>query len=65
MSDLQDIITHNAHRAYEQGVIREQERIIKLLEEFANNLRDYNWQTGQMRYDQIQDAIALIKGEQK
>jgi hypothetical protein len=31
MSDLQDIITHNAHRAYEQGVIREQERILKLL----------------------------------
>lgn len=26
MSDLQDIIAHNAHRAYEQGVIRERER---------------------------------------
>ena len=50
--------------AMEIGRDRERERIIKLLEQFANDLRDYNWQTGQMRYEQIQDAIKLIKGEQ-
>lgn len=26
MSDLQDVIAHNAHRAYDQGVTRERER---------------------------------------
>ena len=39
MSDLQDIITHNAHRAYEQGVIREQERILRLLEQELNKVK--------------------------
>lgn len=33
MSDLQDIIAHNTHRAYEQGAIRERERILKLVKE--------------------------------
>lgn len=33
MSDLQDIVTHNALRAYDQGVTRERERIVALLTE--------------------------------
>lgn len=33
MSDIQDIIAHNTHRAYEQGVSREHERILKLVKE--------------------------------
>ena len=39
MSDLQEIITHNAHRAYEQGVSREQERVLKLLEQELNKVK--------------------------
>jgi hypothetical protein len=53
MSELNDLIHTNAHNAFGIGVRTEQERIIKLLEEFG-------WVD--MRAD---DLVALIKGEQK
>ena len=37
MSDLNDLIHTNAHRAYEQGVKREQERILKVLQPHAEH----------------------------
>ena len=54
MSDLNDLIHTNAHRAYEQGVQREQERIIKLLEE-----------TLLIHADQKIILVRSIMGEQK
>ena len=51
MSDLQDLIHTNATKAFNQGVERERERIIKLLED-TDSVCSY-W------------AIELIKGEQK
>lgn len=67
MSDLHDIITHNAHRAYEQGISRERERIIKLLEPLAEHedfCKDgcYPEDCSAPSYE---FAIGLIKGEQK
>jgi hypothetical protein len=68
MSDLQDLIHTNALRAYEQGVERERERIIKRLEAYfelsqlpGDNGTEENpeWDNG------FQAAIALIKGKQK
>ena len=50
MSDLNDLIHTNATIAFNQGVERERDRIIKLLEEDADN----NYY-----------ALQLIKGEQK
>jgi len=72
MSDLNDLIHTNAHRAYEQGVQRERERIIKLLEPLAEHDEE-------MCYDDekldcfsedcsapiYQYAIELIRGEKK
>jgi hypothetical protein len=52
MSDLNDLIHTNAHRAYEQGVQREQERIIKILMDYAPHLTTIG-------------LMELIKGEQK
>ena len=59
MSDLQDLIHTNAVIAYKQGVERERERIIKLLED-------------EVRHDfppiiemSLDNLKALIKGEQK
>jgi hypothetical protein len=62
MSDLNDLIHTNAHRAFEQGVQREQERIIKLLETSA--LDAYHDDPVTMN-DGILACISLIKGEQK
>jgi hypothetical protein len=50
MSDLNDLIHTNATIAFNQGVERERDRIIKLLEEDADN----NYY-----------ALQLIKAEQK
>ena len=59
MSELNDLIHTNAVIAYKQGVERERERIIKLLED-------------EVRHDfppiiemSLDNLIALIKGEQK
>jgi hypothetical protein len=62
MSDLNDLIHTNAQRAYEQGVMRERERIIKLLE----NPYFHNIQSPDIHIDcEMCKTIALIKGEQK
>jgi hypothetical protein len=72
MSDLNDLIHTNASIAYNQGVLRERERIVSTLEEekrkceqaglFANDpiLRD----DLQKAFIGLQIALALIKGEQ-
>ena len=63
MSDLNDLIHTNAHRAYEQGVQRERERIIKLIERL-----DIDFMASEDDPFAVGDAldlIALIKGEQK
>lgn len=54
MSDLQDLIHTNAVIAYKQGVEREQERIIQLIQE-----------TLLIHTDQKFFLIRSIKGEQK
>ena len=65
MSDLQDIIAHNAHRAYEQGVTRERERIIDLLENqiYRRKYEGFFWKDTIDKVS-IPDLVALIKGEQ-
>jgi hypothetical protein len=70
MSDLQDIITHNAHRAYEQGVIREQERILKLLEHELSIVKglsfvDNNSAVIMAQMSAIEKVIARIVSEHK
>jgi hypothetical protein len=70
MSDLQDIITHNAHRAYEQGVIREQERILKLLEHELSIVKglsfvDNNSAVIMAQMSAIEKVIARIVPEDK
>jgi hypothetical protein len=52
MSDLQELIHTNATIAYNQGVQREQERIIKILMDYAPHLT-------------TSGLMALIKGEEK
>jgi hypothetical protein len=52
MSDLNDLIHTNAHRAYEQGVQRERERITKIIQDYGSK-------------DFTAELIALINGEQK
>ena len=54
MSDLNDLIHTNATIAYNQGVERERERIIKLIEE-----------TLLIHADQKFFLVRSIKGEQK
>ena len=63
MSDLNELIHTNAHRAYEQGVQRERERIIKL----AGDRVCFNHKNGCDHADcySLSDLIRLIKGEQK
>ena len=68
MSDLNDLIHTNATIAFNQGVDRERERIVKLLNVYfeltqlpGDNGTEENpdWDCG------FQAAIALIRGEQK
>jgi hypothetical protein len=62
MSDLNDLIHTNAAIAFNQGAQREQERIIKLL----NNPYFHNIQSPEIHIDcEMCKTIALIKGEQK
>lgn len=77
MSDLQDLIATNAVRAYNEGFERgeasEQERIIKLLQrklaKFIQEMRECDSDDAQMvaagQVSGFQEAIKLIKGEQK
>ena len=52
MSDLNDLIHTNAAIAFNQGAQREQERIIKILMDYAPHLT-------------TSGLMALIKGEEK
>jgi hypothetical protein len=62
MSDLNDLIHTNATIAFNQGAQREQERIIKLLE----NPYFHNIQFPDIHIDcEMCTTIKLIKGEQK
>jgi hypothetical protein len=70
MSDLNDLIHTNAHRAYEQGVQREQERVLKMLDVELNKVKampfaknDAKVIMAQIRA--IEKVTDLIKGEQK
>jgi hypothetical protein len=66
MSDLNDLIHTNAQRAYDQGVMRERERIIKMVENntdvdvISNRMvfTSGNWVTPER-------LIQLIEREQK
>ena len=63
MSDLNDLIHTNATIAFNQGVERERERIIKLAEDRVC----FNHKNGCDHADcySLSDLIRLIKGEQK
>jgi hypothetical protein len=71
MSDLNDLIHTNATIAFNQGVDRERERIIKLLEPLAEHDEDLCYDDAILvcwedcEAPSYQDAIGLIKGEQK
>jgi hypothetical protein len=52
MSDLNDLIHTNAHNAFGFGVRTEQERIIKIIQDYGSE-------------DFTAELIELIKGEQK
>ena len=77
MSDLQDLIATNAVRAYnegfERGATEERERIIMLLEkqlaQLIQEMRKCDSDDAQMiaagQVSGFQEAIKLIKGEQK
>jgi hypothetical protein len=71
MSDLNDLIHTNATIAYNQGVERERERIIKLLEPLAECDKEVCGTDVETHYGldcdafSFQYAINLIKGEQK
>lgn len=59
MSDLQDIIAHNAQRAYDQGVTRERER----WESRLNRIRTWNPESHQAFIDGVmkeQERIVKI-----
>lgn len=68
MSDLNDLIHINATIAFNQGVERERERIIKLLEDEELRTHPNNLMKN---YDELvwlgmkEQLIELIKGEQK
>lgn len=62
MSDLQDIIAHNAHRAYEQGITRERERWTARLE----RIRTWNPDSHEAWIDGVlheQDRIVALLQE--
>ena len=69
MSDLNDLIHTNAVIAYKQGVERERERIIKIIEK----RRDYDCSSALCKIHGLlciyckadNELIELIKGEQK
>jgi hypothetical protein len=63
MSDLQDVIAHNAQKAYQQGVTRERERIIYLAKERICFDNKVSCEHGACY--SLADFIDLIKGEQK
>jgi hypothetical protein len=67
MSDLNDLIHTNAHNAFAIGVRTERERIIKLLEPFAEHseLCASGCYPEDCDAPQIQYLIDKIKGEQK
>jgi hypothetical protein len=52
MSDINDLIHTNATIAYNQGVNRERERIVKIIQNYGSE-------------DFTAELIELIKGEQK
>lgn len=52
---------YNLRMLFDEGARQQKLQVIDELEEFAERLRAYNPLTGQARYDQIKDAIELIK----
>ena len=60
MSDLNDLIHTNATIAFNQGIIRERERITKILVDHNNNKTH-----SEHRYCGLCEAIELVKGDQK
>ena len=62
MSDLNDLIHVNATIAFNQGVERERERIVKVLEDY---LSAFGAPQEELMQRRMADFIKLIKGEQK
>jgi len=70
VSDLNDLIHTNAHRAYEQGVQREQERVLKMLDVELNKVKAMSFAKNDAKVIMaqiraIEKVTDLIKGEQK
>ena len=67
MSEIQDLIAHSTIKTFNQGVAHERERIIKLLESYANAKCDEfcaGWCDCFGKFE-AETFIALIKGENK
>jgi hypothetical protein len=62
MSDLNDLIHTNAHRAYDQGVTRERERIIGLLFEVKTTWKKTNTFNYPSELERLIDLIAADRG---
>jgi hypothetical protein len=62
MSDLNDLIHTNAHRAYDQGVTRERERVIALLTEVKTTWRKPTSFNYQSELERLIDLIAADRG---
>lgn len=58
---INDLIHTNAHNAFEQGVKTEQERIIKLLEDYLHKLLFNHGLV--INQDEFNSLVRLIKGE--
>jgi hypothetical protein len=62
MSDLNDLIHTNAHRAYDQGVTRERERIIALLAEVRTTWKKTNGFNYPSELERLINLIAADRG---
>jgi hypothetical protein len=62
MSDLNDLIHTNAHRAYDQGVTRERERVIALLAEVRTTWKKTNTFNYPSELERLIDLIAADRG---
>jgi hypothetical protein len=62
MSELNELIATSSSHAYHAGELHERDRIVKLLKQrYAENVDHCEWGTHLF----LDNAIALIKGEQK
>jgi hypothetical protein len=62
MSDLNDLIHTNAHRAYDQGVTRERERVIALLTEVKTTWKKPTGFNYVSELERLIDLIAADRG---